>query len=433
MRKRLQELKAIGRPFWLLWIGETISLVGTQLAAFAMGVWIYEQTGSALTLAGSSVAAILPSLLMVPIAGSIVDNLDKRLVMIVADAASAILTLCILLLLLTDSLTIGHLYVFTAISSICSVLQVPAYQASVALMVNAPSLTKASGAMSVSASTMAICTPALAGALLAKIGLVGIVLIDLASFLCGTAFVWRAFWLCRETRVQSTGLRRAIAVSLVGFLASVRFLAQRRLLRLVLLYSVLQAGMFALITILITPLVLAKHSTQDLGLMLSFEAMGSLLGGLLLIFLSPPRKRMLVVLSCDVVIALCIALAGIADSLIAYCVLFATAGFASTLAGSCIYAIWIYNVPSERHGSILVATAAASMACTLLIVLAGGAVVDFVFDPAMAYGGALTSTAGEWIGVGKGRGMALMFVIVGAFSLICTLIGLGSKSLREFH
>lgn len=431
MIKRLEALQAIGRPFWLLWLGQTISLVGSQLASFAMGVWVYQQTGSVLTLAGSAAAAILPALLMVPIAGSMVDNLDRRLVMIAADAVSATLTFFVLILLWMDSLAIWHLYLFTSISSLCAVFQIPAYQASVAQMVEASSMTRASGAMSVSASTLAIGTPALAGALLPQIGLTGMVLIDLVSFICGTGFVWRAFWLSRGREVRSGGVRNAILASMDSFVNSVWFFFDNSTMRLVLMYSVLQAGMFALVTILITPLVLATHSVRDLGITLSFEAMGSLAGGLALVLLPSPKRRMLLILVCDVLISLCIILAGFAQALGFLWALFSIAGFAGTVAGGCVYAIWMNYVPPERHGSILSTTAAASMICTLTILLVGGAIVDFVFDPAMASDGALARTVGEWIGVGKGRGMALMFVVAGTLSFLCTMSGFTSRRLRE--
>lgn len=431
MGQILTDLRAIGKPFWLLWIGETISLAGTQLASFAMGVWIYEQTGSALTLAGSVAAAVLPALLAAPIAGSVVDNLDKRYIMIAADAVSASLTVCVLMLLLADSLQVAHLYVFTAISALCTAFQLPAYQASVAQMVHQTALTRASGAMSTSVSTLAIFCPAIAGVLLAKLGLAGIVFIDLISFLCGTALVWRAFWLARRPRVHSTGLRHAVRVSLKTFFDSISFFIDNASMRLVLFYVLLQASMFTLVTILIVPLVLSNYSTRDLGITLSFEAMGGVIGGMLLVMVAPPKRPMLVILGCDVATSLCIFFAGFTQDLRLYWLFFAIAGFCAAVAGTCVYAIWMSHIPPERRGSILVAIATASMLTTLVIVLFGGALVDFVFDPAMAVGGALASTAGELIGVGKGRGMALMFVVVGVISLLLSVLGLTSKRLRR--
>ena len=69
MKNLYYRLRALGRPFWLLWIGETTSMFGTQLVQFALGVWIYERTGSVLNFAASVVASVLPAVLVMPIAG----------------------------------------------------------------------------------------------------------------------------------------------------------------------------------------------------------------------------------------------------------------------------------------------------------------------------------------------------------------------------
>jgi len=79
----LKSLRSIGRPFWLLWSGQSISMLGSHLVQFALGVWIYQQTGSVLSFTWSLVATTLPLIFISPIAGSIVDRLNRLHIMVV--------------------------------------------------------------------------------------------------------------------------------------------------------------------------------------------------------------------------------------------------------------------------------------------------------------------------------------------------------------
>ena len=153
MKNTYYRLRALGKPFWLLWLGETTSMFGTQLVQFALGVWIYERTESVLNFAGSVVASILPAILVMPVAGSIVDRLDRRYVMIVADAIAAVMTFSMLVLLWNDRLEVVHMYAFTAVAAVVGAFQGPAYQASVAQMVRKDYLTRATGALGVSSTS----------------------------------------------------------------------------------------------------------------------------------------------------------------------------------------------------------------------------------------------------------------------------------------
>jgi MFS family permease len=85
-------LRSLGRPFWWLWLGVSISSLGAQLMQFALGVWVYQRTGSVLDFAGIIVAGLVPRLLVLPIAGNLVDRLNRRFVIIVSDCAVALMS-----------------------------------------------------------------------------------------------------------------------------------------------------------------------------------------------------------------------------------------------------------------------------------------------------------------------------------------------------
>ena len=138
------------RTFTIIWLGQLVSLTGSGLTGFALGVWVFQRTGSVTQFALIALFTILPGLPLSPIAGALVDRWSRRWVMMLSDAGSGISTLAIALLFVTGKLEIWHIYVATAASSACSAFQWPAYAASVAMLVPKRQLGRANGMVQVS-------------------------------------------------------------------------------------------------------------------------------------------------------------------------------------------------------------------------------------------------------------------------------------------
>src|SRR5574341_1071909 len=89
------------RIFTVIWSGQFVSTIGSGLTGFALGVWIYEQTGSVTLFALNMLAFALPNLLVAPLAGALADRWDRRHVMMLSDSGAGLSTLAIALLMLT--------------------------------------------------------------------------------------------------------------------------------------------------------------------------------------------------------------------------------------------------------------------------------------------------------------------------------------------
>lgn len=433
--KALSRLGALGRPFWMLWTGQTVSMVGTQMVQFAMSVWIYERTNSTLSFAGAIVASLLPAVLVSPIAVSVVDRVKRRNVMIAADSIAALMTLALLILLWTDRLSVPHLYVFTAIASMVSAFQGPAFEASVAGMVNKGLLTRAAGAFGVSATALGVVAPSLAGALMAVIGLPGIVTIDLVTFVVGTLFVWYAFSLTKSQSEQlRTGtLKEALLDSRKNFVSALAFFKRDRLMLALLLYSMMQAGLIAVSVSLVVPLILERHDAQTLGIVLSFESVGALIGSMAMVWFDMPERRMRIVLLCDAVVAACVLLVGVVDTVSALCAIEFLAGLSAAIASSCVFALWMTRVPESQQGGILVLTSTSTMLATAATVVFGGLLVEGVLKPAFEHGNWLAETLGRMVGSGAGQAVAAMFVMCGVLGLSASALGIALRPLRDLR
>lgn len=82
--------------FLLLWSGELISSVGGGLTSFGLGVYVFNETGSAASMAIVSLLAFLPTLLLSVPAGVLADRHDRRLLMMLGDGLSGLGILYIL-------------------------------------------------------------------------------------------------------------------------------------------------------------------------------------------------------------------------------------------------------------------------------------------------------------------------------------------------
>src|SRR4028119_1012058 len=171
------------RVFILIWLGQMVSLIGSGLTGFALGVWVYQRTGSVTQFALISLSATLPSIVISPIAGTLVDRWDRRWTMLLGDCGAGLSTLAIALLLLVGRLELWHIYLATSVSSTCSAFQYPAYAGATTLLVPLQHLGRASGLIHLGRSVAQLISPVLAGILVVTLQIQGVILLDFATFL----------------------------------------------------------------------------------------------------------------------------------------------------------------------------------------------------------------------------------------------------------
>lgn len=123
------------RRFIPIWVAQIFSLLGSSLVQFALVWWITRETGSAVLLTMATLVAILPDVLLGPFAGALVDRLNRRMVMIIADVIIALFTLALALLFAFDLIQIWHIFVVLFLRSVGGIFHWPAMQASTSLMV----------------------------------------------------------------------------------------------------------------------------------------------------------------------------------------------------------------------------------------------------------------------------------------------------------
>jgi surfactin synthase thioesterase subunit/MFS family permease len=409
--------------FFLVAFGQFVSMIGTGLTAFALNVWVFRETGSVSTFVFVFVSTMLPSILFLPIAGVIVDRWDRRLIMIVSDIVAACSTLVVALLVWTNTIEIWHIYATAAVGAIANAFQGPAYDAAVAQLVPKQYLGHANGIAQFSFATRRLLAPLLGGALVVAIGLHGVILIDFATFLF-------AITTLLLVRFPNTLFRKREEPPLQEIIGGWRYIARRRgLTAMVVFFTVLNFAL-GIMMVLVQPLVLSLASPAVLGKVLVAEGTGLLLGGLVMTVWGGTRRRAEGMIGFTIVFGLSMLVMGLQPSPI-----YPTIGlFIFGLSGALIDAHWLAlmqtKVGLELQGRVLTVNRMLAQSMMPLGFVLTGPLADKVFEPLMTQGGALAERIGWLIGVGPGRGMGLMIILVGAFLTAWGILGYRYRPLR---
>ncbi|MBC7256661.1 MAG: MFS transporter, partial [Chloroflexi bacterium] len=169
------------RNFAAIWLGQQISLLGSTVAGFALVWWLTQRTGSATILATASLVAILPEVLLGPIAGAYVDRWNRRLVMIVADGAIALVSLWLAFLFWSGRMQVWHVYVIMVARSLGGCFHWPASMASTRLLVPEEHLARVQGLNQTVQGALKVAGPPMGALLLAWLPLHGIMFIDVGT------------------------------------------------------------------------------------------------------------------------------------------------------------------------------------------------------------------------------------------------------------
>ena len=179
--------ESVLRDFYVLWSTQTISQLGSSMTTFALTLWLYEQTGSALSTAVLTICSYAPYVVMSIFAGALTDRFDKKRTMLVCDTMAAVSTLVVFLLYRTGNLLIWHLYAVNVLSGLMNTVQQPASEVTMTLIVLRNQYQKVSGLKSLSRSVISILNPLISTSLYAFAGLDLVIAVDLISFMIAFA------------------------------------------------------------------------------------------------------------------------------------------------------------------------------------------------------------------------------------------------------
>jgi MFS family permease len=371
-----------------------------------------------------------PAILLSPVAGALVDRWNRKVVLILSDLAVGLATLLVLLLHLSGSLQLWHLYVIGLFAGSFQAFEYPAYAAAITMMVPKEQYARASGMLETAWAASSVLAPMLGGILLGRIGLTGIMTIDVVTFVFAIgALLLVSIPQPPKSHVGLSGEGSIWQESLFGF----RYIWQRpSLLALQLLFAVgnlVDYGGF----VLFAPMLLARSGGNELvfGSVQSAGALGGVIGGALLSVWGGTKRRIHGVLIGWALSSLGLLLMGLGRGLVLWMLAAFIYAFFEPIVNGSDRAIWQSKVAPDVQGRVFATQSLLSQITVPIAMLLAGPLADHVFEPAMMPGGDLVGTLGWLFGVGPGAGMALMISIAGLVGIMLPMLGYLIRDVRQ--
>jgi len=171
------------RDYRLFAAGQLVSLIGTWMQMVAQAWLIYRLTGSPVLLGVAGFAAQIPVFVLAPLGGVIADRLDRRRVLVVAQATMMVLALVLAVLTFAGVVRVWHVFTLAALLGVANAFDIPARQSFVIQMVGREDLPNAIALNASMVNGARLIGPAVAGAVVAMVGEAWCFLINGTSYI----------------------------------------------------------------------------------------------------------------------------------------------------------------------------------------------------------------------------------------------------------
>lgn len=398
------------RAFMLVLAGQVVSAFGSGLTSFAIAVWVYQQSQSLMQFGLVMFVNALVTAVSAPLLGVACDRYPLRRMMLIGDSGAALLTAFMLWVVLVSQLQLWMLLVAVAFDAVFATLHQIAYRSAVPAMVPKAGLARANGLVEAGLALSSLLAPLAAGALIVAVGLAGIFVLDLVSFMVAVSTLALVRFPDINTAHGTAGEHgQGIWISLrEGW----RYLHQRQtlvhLLGLVLVASVVLSG----VQVLFAPMVLATHGAAALGLLTTVAGLGTLAAGLM-VSIDGRAASQRSVLACQMLLAaLLMALAASASLLwVGICVF---AVHATSQWGSItVRTIWQREVDVVMRGRVFASVSASSALVVPFAHLGAPWFAEDVIGPWLERGGVIADFVAGHLGGGDGASAAICIALLG--------------------
>lgn len=416
------------KTFLILWSTQALSQLGSAMTNFALTLWLYEKTGSALKTAGLMICSYAPYVLTSIFAGALSDRWDKKRTMLVCDTFAALCTVSVLVLLETGRLRPVHMYLLNALNGLMNTVQEPASDVAMTLITPKAYYQKTSGLKSFSRSLNTILCPLIATALFAAVGLRGVIFVDLASF--AVAFSALLFFV-KIPKVSWDGTDREAFTETVR--SGLHYLRETPMILMLMLFlagvNLVASAFDAVLPAFILPN--PNGGERILGIVTAFSGVAMLIGSFVVTLLPAPKNRIRVI-SLTMLFSLGTEnfLLALTRSPILWCFGQIIGWILVPVMNANLDVVFRTTIPTAMQGRVYACRNSFQFFTIPLGYFLGGLLVDHVFEPLMARVSP-DSLPGVLFGTGKGSGAGAVIFILGISGvLICLIFG---RILRRYR
>ena len=406
------------RDFYILWSTQSLSQLGSAITAFALTLWLYEKTGSALSTAALRICTYAPYVVMSIFAGALSDKFDKKRTMLICDLLAALSTIAVFVLYKLDMLCVWHLYLINAVSGLMNTVQQPASEVAYTMVVPKQYYQKTGGLQSLSRSLVTIGNPLIASAIYGFAGLDAAIAVDLISF--GIAFAALALFI-KIPEITSEGKEKEEGVLQLAK-EGLKYLKDTPMILYVILFmagvNFVASAFDAVLPALIIPN--PRGGNNVLGIVTSCSGIAMVAGSLIATVMPKPKDRVKVIyLSMLFSLATENYLLAFSRNPILWCVGQVLGWIFVPVMSTNQNVIMKNTIPANLQGRVYACRNTLQFFTIPIGLLFGGFMVDEVCEPVMRTSGRILQFL---FGTGKGSGAALMMFILGVTGTVMCLV-----------
>lgn len=415
--------------FILLWLTQSLSALGSAMTSYALVLWLYGESGSALYTAMLTITSYAPYVIFSIFAGALCDRFDKKKTMLICDSIAALCTVTIILLFTFDALQVWHLYIVNAVCGLMNTVQQPASEISATLLVPEKHYQKIGGLRYFSSSLSSILTPIIATAVYSFCGLQAVLAADLITF--AAAFLTLLLFI----RIPEQTVRNNEISLIKSAKSGLDFLRSHKQIFMLIIYLAAINFVASMYEAVLPAMVLSRNggSKEALGAVSTCVGVATLIGSIIVTLMPKPKSRRKVI---------CLSLLfsmstenfflAFGRTPVLWCVGAVLGWIVIPLMSANLDVILRSEVPADMQGRVYSARNTLQFFTIPLGNFSGGLVVDTVAEPLMA---AMpeNSLLCNIFGTGKGSGAALTFFVIGIAGVAVCLIFNRNKYIKQLE
>ena len=419
------------KKYIILWLSQSVSGLGSSMTGFALVLWAYGQSHSAMSVSLMSFCNYVPYVLLSLFVGGYIDRHKKKTIMLVSDSIAAAGSLTVLAFLFAGCLEVWNIYVINAVVGITNAFQQPASAVATGRLVPKEKISNVSGMNSFSNNLIVVFSPMLAAFLFAAGGLPIILLIDLASFVF--AFCALLFFITIPEQEQEKKYSSPFAGIVEGF----DFLKKEKGIFYIMVTMAL-INFCSRLTYenILSPMILARSSGNSivLGTVNACMGIGGIAGGIIVSVKKESRHKAVAIY---VPAALSFLFGDLMMAVGKNVFWWSAAAVAASLPIPFIQAsqntILYRRIPSNIQGRVFAVRNAIQYGTIPLGIVLGGCLADYVFEPFMSSGNGLAGILGVMVGNAAGSGMAAMFLCTGICGFAVSVLSCCNREIRKLN
>jgi len=370
------------------------------MTAFALVLWAYEQSHSAMSVSLMSFCNYVPYVIISLFVGDFIDRHRKKTIMLVSDSIAAAGSLAVLAFLLAGHLAVWNIYLVNLVIGVTNAFQQPASAVAIGQLVPKEKISNVSGMNSFSNNLIVVFSPMLAAFFFAAGGLPLILLLDLASFIC--AFL----------KMEKGILYIMLTMALINFFSRLTY------------------------ENILSPMILARSSGNSitLGTVNACMGIGGIAGGVVVSVKKESRRK-------AVAIYISAALSFLFGDLIMaasrnvfwWSVAAVAVSFPIPFIMANQNAILYRKIPTAMKGRVFAVRNALQYSTIPIGIILGGCLADYVFEPFMASENSLAGMLEKIVGNGAGSGMAVMFLCTGICGFTVSIVSCFNREIKKLN